>query len=78
MGNVSVRITGFGGKPLGKATTATDGQYSALLHVHDQILGTAFWVTAAGMTKSGKFTFDIADRKTDRTHRIDFNLSESG
>ncbi len=78
MGNVSVRITGLGGKPLGKATTAADGQYSILLHVHDQELGTAFWVTANGMTKSGTMTFDITDRNTDRTHRIDFSLSESG
>lgn len=78
VGNSSIRITGLGGKPLGNATTAADGQYSVLLHVHDRELGKAFWVTANGLTKGGTISFDIADRKTDRTHRLDFNLSESG
>ena len=77
VGNVPVLFTGFGGKPLGKATTTAEGNYSILLHVHDQQLGTAFWVTVNNMTKSGTMTFDVSDRNTDRKHRIDFNLSDS-
>jgi hypothetical protein len=62
---------------MGKTTTGADGQYSILLHVHDQGFGSAFWVTIRGVTQSGKITFDIADRVTDRTHRLDFTLPGS-
>ncbi len=62
---------------MGSTTTGPDGQYSILLHIHDQGLGAPFWVTVGGVTQSGKITFDIADRVTDRMHRLDFTLPRS-
>lgn len=59
---------------MGKTTTDANGQYSILLHVHDQGLGASFWVTVREVTQSGKVTFDIADSVTDRTHRLDFTV----
>ncbi len=72
--NAVVVVSGFGGRPMGKTTTDANGQYSVLLHVHDQGLGASFWVTVRGVTQSGKVTFDIADRVTDRTRRLDFTV----
>ncbi|MCZ6711945.1 MAG: carboxypeptidase-like regulatory domain-containing protein [Gammaproteobacteria bacterium] len=77
IGNAAVIVTGLGGRPMGKTTIDADGQYSILLHIHDQDLGAQFWVTVNRVTQSGKITFDIANRVADRTHRLDFTLSES-
>ena len=77
VGNAAVVVTGFGGRRMGSTTTGPDGQYSILLHIHDQGLGATFWVTVGGVTQSGKITFDIADRVTDRMHRLDFTLPRS-
>lgn len=70
--NMKVRLTGLGGRPLGETTTNQAGKYEFPLHVHNQDLGTQFWVTVDGRTKAGEITFDPADKSTERVHRIDF------
>lgn len=72
--NAAVRVTGLGGRPLGKATTDPAGRYSVLLHVHDQDLGTKFWVTVSGTTKAGQVTFAAGDLESERGQSIDFDV----
>lgn len=65
------KLTGLGGRPLGETKTNESGEYEFRLHVHNQDLGTRFWVTANGMTREGVITFDPSDKVTERIHRID-------
>ncbi len=73
--DAKAKLTGLGGRPLGETITNKAGEYEFRLHVHNQDLGTRFWVTANGMTREGAITFDPADKTTERSHRI--NLPES-
>ena len=74
--NTRVKITGLGGRPLGESMTGSNGEYEFRLHVHNQDLGTRFWVSANGMTREGALTFDPANKTTERVHRIDLPKSE--
>ncbi len=71
-----VRLTGLGGRPLGETVTDKSGGYEFRLHVHNQDLGTRFWVSANGVTQEGALTFDPADKVTERMHRIDLSKNE--
>jgi len=67
----TVKLTGIGGRPIGETVTDESGNYEFSLHVHNQQLGTRFWVTVNKMTREGAFTFEPSDKTTERIHRID-------
>ncbi len=69
--NTKVKLTGLGGRPLGETNTDKVGGYEFRLHVHNQDLGTRFWVTANGMTGEGRINFDPGNKITERVHRVD-------
>lgn len=73
---VSVLITGWGGALLGEVSTSADGNFRIKLHVHNQVLGRPFYVTAKDTTEEARFTFDANDKTTERTHRIDLVLEQ--
>ena len=73
--NTEVRITGFGGAPIGKGVTDANGNYSILLHVHNANNGMKFWVSANGSTREGQVDFVVSDMQTARKHQIDFRPS---
>ncbi len=56
--------------------TGSNGEYEFRLHVHNQDLGTRFWVSANGMSREGTLTFNPADKMTERVHRIDLPKTE--
>jgi hypothetical protein len=74
--NTKVKLTGFGGRPLGETNTDKVGGYEFRLHVHNQDLGTRFWVTANGMTGEGRISFDPGNKNTERVHRVDLPNSD--
>lgn len=69
--NANVKLTALGGRPIGEAVTDQAGNYEFSLHVHNEQLGTRFWVSANKMTREGAFTFDPSNKITERIHRID-------
>ncbi len=74
--NAKVRLTGLGGRPLGESMTGSNGEYEFRLHVHNEDLGTRFWVSANGMTRESALSFNPADKMTERVHRIDLPKNE--
>ncbi len=74
--NTRVMLTGLGGRPLGESVTGKSGEYEIRLHVHNQDLGTRFWVSANGMTSEGAISFDPTNKVTERVHRIDLPHKE--
>lgn len=71
LADAKVKLTGIGGRPLGETVTDKSGGYEFRLHVHNQDLGTRFWISANGMTREGALTFDPSNTVTERIHRID-------
>ena len=76
LGGVNVLVTGWGGEPLGEATTEADGGYSVLLHVHNDILGRPFYVSVGDSVEPGEFTFDPGNNRAERKHRLDLVASQ--
>ncbi len=57
----------------GRATVTTDreGQYSAILHVHNEDLGSVVKIVVDGTEKEFALTFDPQDNQTERRARVD-------
>ena len=58
--------------------TDRSGEYSALLHLHDQDAGDPVTVTAGDEVKTIKAAYAPGDHHTPRTARVDFGPSAAG